>query len=757
MAQREAAGNPKLQIASLQLVPLFQSCSYYFPSSERDSLSIEFRRPGETWRPAYPPVYVAEDQMYRGSLVNLAEDTAYEFRVVEGKGSPLAQGQFRTWSSEVPVAKTIVLDETNFDGHLRITESGTSTGWIRYTTKEGFVLRNDRSGPLLELSRLKYVLLDGMTLRGGLKQVITIQRCEHVRVRNCDIAGWGRLGKQRFDLNGMYYTPDGEEINWDTAILISRSFGTVVERCYVHDPVNTANSWYYAHPAGPQAVGIDKPQSTVLRHNDFVGSDEHRWNDGVEGSGNFDIDGGFRRDADIHGNFICFANDDAVEIDGGQTNVRVYHNWFEGCLCGPSIQGCMSGPSYVFENLLVNMGDERGLAVQSIKTSSNLSGRSAVSFIFGNTTFGPANDLRIPSHLRIVARNNLFAGKRNITDLKDSPRSDCDFNFQTHPRDGAGPHGLTGDPKLRDPARGLYDLEEGSPAIGRGTSLANFTDGRSSAVDLGAYPQGGERVLPLRPIPVRLDRNQLQFTREETAAATSKKVVASVTEEGFVGRYRIGQNEAFDWFTVAPTSGTLTSGSSQAFTVTLQPERMEERELYRGAFLIRLTDGTSRPVMIYASTDYQQAVKPERKGVWTQYLEAEKPLHGSAFEVIQDASASGGAAINLSNDQGKEPARYRFEVPQSGTCYILVRTRAAEPTDDHDSIRIGVDGGELASCQLRAGPEWRWCLAAQNSAMTLSCLQAFSFDAGEHVLELAPREEVLIDLVALTSDPAPFE
>jgi len=34
---------------------------------------------------------------------------------------------------------------------------------------------------------------------GGFKEAVTIRRCEHVRVINCDIADWGRLGTQRFD------------------------------------------------------------------------------------------------------------------------------------------------------------------------------------------------------------------------------------------------------------------------------------------------------------------------------------------------------------------------------------------------------------------------------------------------------------------------------------------------------------------------------------------------------------------------------
>lgn len=758
VAERAAGRNPKLKVGPFELAPLFRSCSYYYLSPRRDGLAVVFRRRGEDgWRKAFPPVYVPEDGMYRGSIVHLDEDTAYEVRVAGADGAVLAEDSFRTWRSEVPVAETIVLDEASFPGSLRITRTGSPEGWVRYTAREGFVLRNDRTGPLLDLSRAKYVILDGLTLRGGLRDAIVVNRCEHVRIRNCDIAGWGRPGTQRYDLNGMFYTDAGEAINWDTAIRIRRSIGTVVERCYIHDPVNRANSWYYAHPAGPQAVGIDKPQSTVLRYNDFVGSDEHRWNDATEGAGNFDRDGGFNRDADIYGNFACFANDDAIEIDGGQINVRVFENWYEGCLCGVSIQGCMAGPSYVFDNLLVNMGDERGLAGQTIKTSSNVSGPSAVSFIFGNTTFGPSSDLRLLRHLRIVARNNLFAGRANITGRAESPQSDCDYNLQANGEAGSEPNGLVGDPGLIDPGAGLYGLREGSPAIGRGQPLDNFAPGGPGGVDIGAIPFGSGRVLPVRPLPVRLDRHQLRFQAEETAAGAAGTVAATVDRADFRSPYRIAQNDAFDWFTVTPAAGVLEPGRAEVFTVTLRPERMKARALYRGAFLIRLPDGLSRPVMVYAATRYRQAVKPARDGVWTQFVEAEDAAGGGPYEVRPDPEASGGKCVLLAGRADAAPAEFRFSVPRAGKYFVVVRVRGEEPLGQHDSVRFGVDEGPLENAQLRVGTEWGWCLAARNRSMTLICLQAFDLGPGEHGVRLGPREAVLLDLVALTDSPAPFE
>ncbi|MBT4820524.1 MAG: right-handed parallel beta-helix repeat-containing protein [Lentisphaerae bacterium] len=756
--EQKAAGNYKLKaLEPFAVVPLFQSCSYYFKSAKREALSVQFRKEGGKWQRAFQPPFIKEDAMYRGSIVDLKEDTAYELWIVGEADTTLAQESFRTWSSTVPVAKTIVLDETNFDGHLTIGEAGTADGWIKVTAKPGFVLRNDRTTPLISLYKARFVLLEGLTLRGGLKDAIQIKRCTHVRVANCDIAGWGRIGTQRFDLDGKFYTDSGHAINWDTAILISRSVGTVVERCYVHDPVSTAHSWYYSHPSGPQAVGIDKPRSTVLRYNDFIGSDRHRWNDGVEGSGNFHVDGGFNRDADIYGNLICFANDDAVEIDGGQTNVRVFDNKFEGCLCGVSIQGCMSSPSYVFRNLLVNMGDERGVGGQTIKTSAGPNGKSAVSYIFNNTCYGPSGDLRLVHNLRIVAKNNVFAGKVAIRGREKSHQSECDYNLLSTGEEGVEAHGILAAPKFVDPSRALFELQDDSPAIGAGIPIDNFAPGPNGHVDLGALPHGAKRILPRRPIPVSLDVSQLSFSAEDGQAGTTATVTAVVGGKGFSSPFTTRQNDAFDWFRVTPGEGMLESGKKVRFTVTLLPGKVTQRPVYRGAFLIRLANGYSRGVMVYAKTNVQAPVKPTREDVFVQYLEAEAPTGGNVRPPVTDADASGGKYVVVAEETGVPPSEYRFSVPRDGKYFILMRVRSEPPVGTHDSARIALDGAPVKDAHMRSKTSWTWTLAAQNSKSHLARLQALPLTAGEHTFRLGPREGIHVDLIAVTDNPSLFD
>ena len=169
ISNRTAGGNVKLDVAPFELVPLFNTCSFYFKSPKRDGLTVAYRKEDGPWLTAYTPVYVKEEGMYRGSIVDLDEDTPYELRITAANGEVLARQMFRTRSSQVPIRKTIILDETTFSGRLIVRESGSPQGWIKITAKEGFVLQNDRKGPLIELYEAKYVMLEGLTLRGGLQ------------------------------------------------------------------------------------------------------------------------------------------------------------------------------------------------------------------------------------------------------------------------------------------------------------------------------------------------------------------------------------------------------------------------------------------------------------------------------------------------------------------------------------------------------------------------------------------------------------
>ena len=293
--------------------------------------------------------------------------------------------------------------------------------------------------------------------------------------------------------------------------------------------------------------------------------------------------------------------------------------------------------------------------------------------------------------------------------------------------------------------------------MGRGVEIDNFAPATNGSIDMGAIPLGSDLVLPVRPIPVYLDRYQLTFTAADTNAARAQTVTATVKSDGFSSRYRIAKNDAFDWFAVTPDSGVLESGKATEFTVTPIPARMRERTLYRGAFLVRLESGFSRPVMVYAETDMAPVVKPSREGVFVTYIEAEAPSSERMYKIISDTSASGGKYALVSDAVSKEPAEYRFRVPKAGKYYVLMRLRSEEPVGSHNSVRFSMDNGTLATAQVRSATSWVWSMVAHNRRQRLTCLQAFSLSAAEHVLKLAPRESVYIDLIAITDNPRMFD
>ncbi|MBO5990261.1 MAG: right-handed parallel beta-helix repeat-containing protein, partial [Lentisphaeria bacterium] len=242
------------------------------------------------------------------------------------------------------------------------------------------MLKNDRTQPLIVLQKAKYIVLDKLTLEGGSHEAVIVNYSSNIRFTNCDISGWGRLNtKQDFETLGGkfgYITENGKlrSTNYSAGITLNYGDNILIEKCYIHDPAGHANSWRYSHPSGPCAIFAVCPTATTIRYNDLIANDLGRWNDAVEGLYNFNEDGGFNRDAEIYGNFMIFCQDDNIELDGGQQNVRCFGNRFEASYCGVSIQGCMSGPCYVFGNMFLNTGDQFGFHGQNIKTSTSGSG-----------------------------------------------------------------------------------------------------------------------------------------------------------------------------------------------------------------------------------------------------------------------------------------------------------------------------------------------------------------------------------------------
>lgn len=617
-----------------------------------------------------------------GNIMGLSEDTKYELRVRKGI-RVIDKASFRTWKTDVPVAKTVELDPATLEVPYTIDGKGSENGWIRYTIKGGEYL-NEKEVPTFIVKGAEYVLLDDMTLRGPAdsKNVIVISDSKAVRVRGCDIAEWGHRTHPDFterltretryrEGNGRPVDKNGKRVNMEAAIEIGRgSSEVVVERCYIHDPLPHTVSWYYCHPAGAEAIIMNCPDhSTVIRYNDFIGSDAHRFNDCVEGNRNFFTDGGFNREADVYGNFMIFANDDCIEIDGGQRNVRVFGNRFEGSYCGVSAQGCMVGPSVISDNLFSGMGEEFGKAGQTVKTDGK-NGEGAKTFILGNTFWGPGQGIIMRKNLAATVGGNIFCDRQALTKLDSSPSS------------------------------------------------VAFDNQFKATISLGSL----DPLYPRRDLPFSLECTRIE------AGKNHKPVYVKIKGELPSGT-RVLRPAFSDWFDVEIQKGQI--------KVTFNEEKMNRRRNYRGAFIVRTTEGLSRPVSVYATTDFVPPYKCERPG--------QKAIYDDNFKI-----------------DGKQTATATFEIKEAGRYWILIRGYAGEG----DNIRavhtkVSVDGSEmLPSKQFVYGyPGWSMLhpLTKEQEKM-MSYVRHFDFSVGTHTVEVKSElGSAHFCGMVVTDSPAEFE
>lgn len=758
----------------LLLRPTFHSCSFYFGSDKLNAPVVEFRKKGEKWRKAFTPEHYFENKNtvtglvmneYRGSIVKLEENTCYEVRFKDGN-KILKTGKFTTWKTDVPIKKTIYIDTEKFKSPYIISANGTPDGWIRYTSKNGKTIRGNGTKPVFIVKNAKYVLLDDMTIIGssGSQSVIKLEKSQGVRIRNCDISGWGRIGKVKFDtdhLRGAYWYQDKRgrwrAINYDGAIYIyPGNKEIVVERCYIHDPVSHANSWYYCHPAGPQAIVCTKPDhSTVIRYNDFIGSDLHRFNDAFEGPGNFHSNGGINRDADVYGNYMIYCNDDCIELDGGQQNVRCFWNHFEGALCGVSIQGCMTSPVYVFENIFGGICGEFGESNASIKTSGK-NGIKPMSYIFNNTFCGTGSGFRFHNELISIVKNNLMLDTQTISCLhrltehsKLSSNTVCKV-AQKH--NGIEKYNS----KLVNHLHGNY-----APAdVPAAEHIDNFCEKGSVR---GALQNDG-MVLPYRPIPVILDRTRIEGVKinKGKALPAEIKITATVGGKNFKSAYTINKNKVFEWLDITPAKGILKSGDKITFTVKFIPEKMNNRQFYRGAFSLRLADGFSRVVAVYAESDYHQPFKLEKPGETAIYVNdaltpdrvfsSKNEKQSAKVKIVKSELGLNGKVAVSDN---RKVFEYKINVPQDGRYYLMIRGYAPK---GRCNLEVAVNNSSKGiSIQQVVTDRMRWTMLVPNFYHGKKA-EFFDLKKGVTTVRIKGAGFPLhFDGIALVSNPESFE
>lgn len=634
--------------AQITTKPTFECCGFYIPHKSEAECKVSYKKNSEkTWNEALAPIYDKDKKEFRGSIVRLSENTAYDIKAeifVKGEKEKSYQAEFTTWNPNPQIAKVIKLsefkekDQETFLIHSVI---GNDDGWIKIVGDCDVQAIDTKNEAAIKFMNSRYVILEGIKVAGGYKHGILVpEGNSHIRIINCDISKWGRASKtQRKD--GVYIDEDGRKINFDGGIKIDRSGNIVVERCYIHDPKAKTNPWTgvvedgphkgreypWTHPEGPTGLFVMQAKGgIVVRYNDIIGGQVHRFNDPLETAQNGYIDGGFNRDSDIYGNVLAFGQDDGIELDGGQCNVRMFDNRIEQTFCGISTAANTTGPSYIFNNVVWNLGNVYGVQSVSVKNGGGPTYSRGKQHFFHNTMIvvrngitgvGFGNDEKREQYIAMSRNNILVSGTlpdekktkdvrgvgMSVSDAHKSPWNDFDYDMlgNTATTDGKGAfkakagseaNAVFALPHFNDLEHGVFTLKPSDPGIGRGCVVPNFSDGfTGQAPDMGAFRQGVSSLFPMRPMDITADKYYVKLTHGQPQTVTLH--IGDIKQKGFIS---IRQCEDMDWLTVKASSKKLQPHSTITLTLTSRKTNTPLKQI--GMFTVRLEDGFSVPITV---------------------------------------------------------------------------------------------------------------------------------------------------------------
>jgi hypothetical protein len=352
-----------------EAVPTFHSVGIYWkpPGAAADNQAdVQVRRRGECdWRGAQPLWFdpnAHEDNAerqneYRGSLLDLVPGTKYEVRLTLAAGGAFSF-PVETLSETFPIAKTITLDGST-DAPLVIDEGGSETGYVLYTAgANGHTIDVAKAAPAAVQVNASYVIVRGLTLRGGAQHGIRLGAVNHVVIEDCEISDWGSLVTS----GDPHYVGFGDNFESGVYSNAEELSHVVVQRNDIHHPTYDTNSWdefdptegtdSFVHPQGPQGISfIGSAGHHIIRYNHIHSDDDHKFNDGMGDHHNFSYTGFPGRDSDIYGNLVTHVWDDAIEAEGNGMNVRVFGNYVDRTFIAFGMATQSLGPFYLYRNV----------------------------------------------------------------------------------------------------------------------------------------------------------------------------------------------------------------------------------------------------------------------------------------------------------------------------------------------------------------------------------------------------------------------
>lgn len=388
-----------------EIVPLINSASIvlFQQSSERTAF-VAFKEKDKTeWRIASPLHWEPVRSALSGSIVKLDPDTAYDVRIEIFESGFMVEEkffEFKTRLNYPPINPNLVfkLSEIYSDGQLDLTKlniHGDESGWAKIVgDAENPIVAGESDEYAINIGSNSYIIFENVTVKGGRRHGIYSRGAHHLWFKGCDVSNWGRVPTHFHKGKGYESINDIKPINYDAGMLLYKSGVVVVEGCQIHSPNYGSNHWGYGHPNGTTAMLImanhpdyEKQGQYIIRNNRFFGTNKVRFNDVIESRSNARVFGGFMKNSAIHGNYLAYANDDIIELDGGQSNVLFYDNEIEQGYCGVSAVPNMMGPSFIFNNHIHNLGDERGASWAAIKLGGLFSYPIGLVNIFQNLIY----------------------------------------------------------------------------------------------------------------------------------------------------------------------------------------------------------------------------------------------------------------------------------------------------------------------------------------------------------------------------------
>jgi len=371
-----------------------------YGQDEESTATVKFRAEDDTyWHKgldlSWEPIYGS----FAGSIVYLEANTTYHIEVtVTDAYGDIVEHSFQTTTKPntppIDPNKIYYLSEIYSGGQLDLEAlniEGSADGYAKIIGDGPVIEAGSDVLAAVNIGNNSYVMLENLTVKGGQRYGIFAKKAHHIWIKGCNVSEYGR---EAVDIrNGKAYSSptSNSPINYDSGIYLERSGIAVIEECEVHSPNLGANNWSVGHPKGANALQVWAYHDSdtyrgefIVRNNRFYGTPNHRFNDVIEGRMNTERRGGFVRNSAIYGNYIAYANDDLIEIDGGQQNVLVYNNELTQGYVGISIAPNLIGPSYLFHNYIHDLGDDRGKEWTAIKAGGLLSKPAGKTYVIEN-------------------------------------------------------------------------------------------------------------------------------------------------------------------------------------------------------------------------------------------------------------------------------------------------------------------------------------------------------------------------------------